>query len=162
MDVGAGEPGASGQANGGPERGGEESRNSTPARDRSDPSRAHQEPAAAAAPGETTAPTRGGSRQADGAAAAGRRAPEGTGEGGGTQESEEDDEDEKEADEPPPPPVPTMYSEADLRAQDPKLQQLEAADRKLMACYGDTIHLNDGSHLTGSVSAAIDGAWQRR
>ena len=55
-----------------------------------------------------------------------------------------------------------MYSEEDLRARDPQLQELTAADRKLIAVYGDTIHHNDGSHLTGSVAPAVDGAWQRR
>ena len=55
-----------------------------------------------------------------------------------------------------------MYSEADLRARDPLLQPLTPADRKLIAVYGDTIHHNDGTHLSGSVSVAVDGAWQRR
>ena len=33
---------------------------------------------------------------------------------------------------------------------------LTEADKKLMAVYGDTVHLNDGRHLHGGVDAALD------
>jgi hypothetical protein len=41
-----------------------------------------------------------------------------------------------------------------------KLQPLTRADELLLDVYGDTIHLNDGTHLDGSV--ADDKIWQRR
>ncbi len=44
--------------------------------------------------------------------------------------------------------------------EDSKLQQLTPADERLMDVYGDTIHLNDGTHLDGGV--ANDKIWQRR
>eukprot|EP00957_Ditylum_brightwellii_P196594 14978887-Ditylum_brightwellii.AAC.1 len=34
------------------------------------------------------------------------------------------------------------------------------ADRRLQEVYGDTIHLNDGTHLDGGI--ADDGKWQER
>ena len=42
------------------------------------------------------------------------------------------------------------------------LQELTGADRKLINIFGDTIHQNDGSHLCGGVSVAVDTSWQRR
>jgi hypothetical protein len=44
---------------------------------------------------------------------------------------------------------------------DPKLQPLSAAaDERLRSVYGDTIHLNDGTHLDGGVKDDRD--WQVR
>ena len=54
------------------------------------------------------------------------------------------------------------YTEVELRAADSKLQDLAAADRKLIEIFGDTIHQNDGTHLHGTVSSAVDQMWQRR
>ena len=54
---------------------------------------------------------------------------------------------------------PRWYSEAELRAQDSRLQSLTHANRRVLEAYGNTIHLNDGTHLDGGVA---DGAfWQR-
>eukprot|EP00956_Cyclotella_meneghiniana_P025811 scaffold54612_cov72-Cyclotella_meneghiniana.AAC.3 len=44
---------------------------------------------------------------------------------------------------------------------DPKLQNLSRADELLLSVYGDTIHLNDGTHLDGGIGAAEDEKWQR-
>jgi hypothetical protein len=46
--------------------------------------------------------------------------------------------------------------------EDPKLQPLTPADHRLMEVYGDTIHLNDGTHLDGGIGVAEDLIWQRR
>ena len=54
-----------------------------------------------------------------------------------------------------------MYTEAELRAMDPELQEWTAADEKLRGVYGDTIHHNDGSHLTGNIAEYDDAKWQR-
>ncbi len=61
------------------------------------------------------------------------------------------------------PPAPVshhMWTEAELQASGPLLQPLEAADRKLMSAYGDTIHLNDGTHLTSGIDHAEDQRMQ--
>ena len=54
-----------------------------------------------------------------------------------------------------------VWTEAELREEDPQLQVLTAADRKLMSVYGDTIHQNDGTHLDGGIGAFEDRKWQR-
>jgi hypothetical protein len=38
---------------------------------------------------------------------------------------------------------------AEIMAEDPKVQQLTDADRRLIDLYGDTIRQNNGCHLTG-------------
>ena len=40
------------------------------------------------------------------------------------------------------------------------LQNLTAADKKLLAVFGDTIHHNNGKHLDGGI--ADDAKWQKR
>jgi len=54
------------------------------------------------------------------------------------------------------------YTEEELRAAESELQELTAADWKLISVFGDTIHQNNGTHLHGGASAAVDTAWQRR
>ena len=53
------------------------------------------------------------------------------------------------------------FTEAELRERDPRLQEWTAADEKLLGVYGDTIHHNDGSHLTGNIEGYNDAKWQR-
>ena len=51
--------------------------------------------------------------------------------------------------------VPKELSEEEIMAEDPQVQQLTAADRKLISLYGDTIHQNDGCHLHGGIDPDI-------
>ena len=51
--------------------------------------------------------------------------------------------------------VPKELSEEEIIADDPKVQQITAADRKLISLYGDTIHQNDGCHLHGGIDPDI-------
>jgi hypothetical protein len=51
--------------------------------------------------------------------------------------------------------------DAELRAEEPQLQRLTDADRRLCSVYGDTIHQNDGTHLDGGIGVAEDAKWQR-
>jgi hypothetical protein len=44
--------------------------------------------------------------------------------------------------------------------EDTRMQNLTRADELLMGVYGDTIHLNDGTHMSGGI--ADDQVWQRR
>ena len=48
-----------------------------------------------------------------------------------------------------------------LRASDPLLHELTAADRKLISVYGDTLHRNDGSHLHGGIDPVEDRKMQQ-
>jgi len=57
--------------------------------------------------------------------------------------------------------VPRHCTDAEFRAEDPRLQRLTDADRRLCSVYGDTIHQNDGTHLDGGIGAAEDAKWQR-
>ena len=57
--------------------------------------------------------------------------------------------------------VPRHCTDAELRAEDPRLQRLTDADRRLCSVYGDTIHQNDGTHLVGGIGVAEDAKWQR-
>ena len=57
--------------------------------------------------------------------------------------------------------LPRQCTEAELLAEDPQLQCLTDADRRLCSIYGDTIHQNDGTHLDGGIGVAIDAKWQR-
>jgi hypothetical protein len=56
--------------------------------------------------------------------------------------------------------VPRVMTEAEIMAEDPKVQQLTAADRQLIGLYGDTIHQNSGRHLTGGIDP--DLSWQHQ
>lgn len=55
---------------------------------------------------------------------------------------------------------PQQFTRAQLQAGDSKLQPLTHADTRLLETYGDTIHLNDGTHLTGTVDPDTDAMWQ--
>ena len=57
--------------------------------------------------------------------------------------------------------LPRHCTDAELRAEDPRLQRLTDADRRLCSVYGDTIHQNDGTHLDGGIGVAEDAKWQR-
>ena len=54
-----------------------------------------------------------------------------------------------------------MFTEAELRAADPLLQAWTPVDETLRLCLGDTLHQNDGTHLTGNVEGYDDRRWQR-
>ena len=54
-----------------------------------------------------------------------------------------------------------VMTDEELRASDPLLHELTAADRKLISVYGDTLHRNDGSHLHGGIDPAEDRKMQR-
>ena len=54
-----------------------------------------------------------------------------------------------------------VFTEEELRASDPKLQELAGTDRKLIQLFGGTLHHNDGTYLAGSISPAINWSWQR-
>ena len=43
---------------------------------------------------------------------------------------------------------------------DSKMQDLTAANKKLLAVFGDTIHHNNGKHLDGGI--VDDAQWQKR
>ena len=55
---------------------------------------------------------------------------------------------------------PQKYTREQIEADDPKLQQWSSADERMLETYGDTIHLNDGTHLTGTVDPEEDAMWQ--
>ena len=56
---------------------------------------------------------------------------------------------------------PRVYTEANLRIISPLLQMLLPADYMLMRIFRDTIHQNDGIHLSGSASPDVDNnEWQ--
>jgi len=57
--------------------------------------------------------------------------------------------------------LPRHCTDAELRAEDPRLQRLTDAGRRLWSVYGDTIHQNDGTHLDGGIGVAEDAKWQR-
>ena len=57
--------------------------------------------------------------------------------------------------------VPCHCTDAEFRAEDPRLQRLTDADRQLCSVYGDTIHQNDGTHFDGRIGVAEDAKWQR-
>ena len=57
--------------------------------------------------------------------------------------------------------VPRTFTEEELREADPHLQRISAADRRLLGIFGDTIHLNDGTHLDGGIGVNEDAKWQR-
>ena len=57
--------------------------------------------------------------------------------------------------------VPRHCTDAELRAEDPRLQRLTDANRRLCSVYGNTIHQNDGTHLDDGIGFAEDAKWQR-
>ncbi len=62
---------------------------------------------------------------------------------------------------PTPPVEPHIITEEKWRGADSCLQKLIAADYKLIQIFGDTIHHNDGLHLTGDVPMVVDQSWQQ-
>ncbi len=57
--------------------------------------------------------------------------------------------------------MPRIFTEEELHGEDPRLQRLTTADRRLLGILSNTIHLNDGTHLDGRIGAAEDAKWQR-
>ncbi len=57
--------------------------------------------------------------------------------------------------------MPCTFMEEELHKADLRLQRLTAADRQLLGIFGNTIHLNDGTHLNGGIGAAENAKWQR-
>jgi hypothetical protein len=57
--------------------------------------------------------------------------------------------------------MPRTFMEEELHEANPRLQRLIAADRRLLGIFGNTIHLNDETHLDGGIGAAEDAKWQR-
>ncbi len=57
--------------------------------------------------------------------------------------------------------MPCTFTEEELHEADPQLQRLTAADQRLLGIFGNTIHLNNGTHLNGGIGAAEDAKWQR-
>ncbi len=56
--------------------------------------------------------------------------------------------------------MPRNFTEEKLHEADPRLQPLTATDRRLLEIFGDTIHLNNGTHLDGGSSAAMNAKYQ--
>jgi hypothetical protein len=52
--------------------------------------------------------------------------------------------------------LPSTFTEAELHKADPRMQRLTAVDWRLLGIFGDTIHLNNGTHLDGGIGAAED------
>jgi hypothetical protein len=57
--------------------------------------------------------------------------------------------------------TPHSCTEAELMADDPRLQRLTGADRWLLGAYGNIIHQNNDTHLHGRIGVAEDAQWQR-
>ncbi len=57
--------------------------------------------------------------------------------------------------------MPHTFTEEELHEEDPRLQLLTAADQRLLGIFGNTIHLNDGTHLDGGIGVTKDVKWQR-
>ena len=57
--------------------------------------------------------------------------------------------------------VPCHCTDAELRAENPRLKRLMNANHQLCSLYVDTIHQNDGTHLDGGIGVAEDAKWQR-
>ena len=49
-----------------------------------------------------------------------------------------------------------IWTEYELREIDPLLHQFTDANRKLQSVYGDTVHVNDRSHLHGEIDRDED------
>jgi hypothetical protein len=56
--------------------------------------------------------------------------------------------------------MPHTFMEEELHKADPQLQGVTAANWWLLGIFGDTIHLNDGTHLDGGIGATEDAKWQ--
>jgi hypothetical protein len=56
--------------------------------------------------------------------------------------------------------VPHAFTKEELYGADPRLQLLNTTDRYLLGIFGDTIHLNDGTHLGSGIGVAEDAKWQ--
>ena len=54
-----------------------------------------------------------------------------------------------------------LITEAELRSMDPLLQEWTPTDEVLHNIYGDTIHNNNVTHLTGEIEGYNDTRWQR-
>ena len=57
--------------------------------------------------------------------------------------------------------MPCTFTEEELLGADPRLQQLTGANRRLLGIFGNTIHLNDGTHLNGGIGVDKDKRCQR-
>ncbi len=57
--------------------------------------------------------------------------------------------------------MPHTFTEEELHEADLRLRRLTAADWRLLGILGDTIHLNDGTHLDGGIADAEGAKWQR-
>jgi len=57
--------------------------------------------------------------------------------------------------------TPIRLTAEEIMHNDPNLQGITPADRKLIEVYGDTIHQNDGRHLDGGIGIQEDRKWQR-
>jgi hypothetical protein len=57
--------------------------------------------------------------------------------------------------------MPHTFTEKELHEEDPQLQRLTAVDWRLLGIFGNTIHLNDGTHLDSGIGAIEDAKWQR-
>jgi hypothetical protein len=51
--------------------------------------------------------------------------------------------------------TPRTFTEEELLGADPRLQQLTGADRRLLGIFGDTVHLNDGTHLDSGIGVTV-------
>ena len=54
-----------------------------------------------------------------------------------------------------------IWTEDELREVDSLLHQFTDTDRKLQSVYDDTVHTNDGLHLSGGIDPAEDRKMQR-
>jgi hypothetical protein len=57
--------------------------------------------------------------------------------------------------------MPRNFTEEQLQEADPQLQRLTSMDWPLLGIFGDTIHLNKGTHLDGGIGVAEDTKWQQ-
>ena len=57
--------------------------------------------------------------------------------------------------------TPIRLTAEEIMHNDPNLQGITPADRKLIEVYGDTIHQNDSRHLDGGIGIHEDRKWQR-
>ncbi len=57
--------------------------------------------------------------------------------------------------------MPHTFTEEEFHKVDRRLQWLTTVDQRLLGIFGNTIHLNDGTHLNGEIGAAEDAKWQQ-
>jgi hypothetical protein len=55
---------------------------------------------------------------------------------------------------------PHAFMEEELHGADLQLQRLTTADWRLLRIFGNTIHLNNGTHLDGGIGVTKDAKWQ--